>query len=211
VPVIILTDQYFLDSRYHTSLLDLSRTKIEPHITRTHEEYRRYAFTENGVSPRGIPGHGDGLVVVAGNEHDEDGHLTEDGGLRRKMVEKRLRKLDSLQGEVVRPDLVGRQDYRTLVVGWGSTYHAICEALEELGRDDISFLHFKQVYPLHEATSEHLQRADRVAVVESNATAQFARHIKLTTGFEIDHRILKYDGRPFSVEEIVAGLREIIG
>ena len=101
-------------------------------------------------------------------------------------------------------------DYRTLVVGWGSTYHAICEALGRLGWGDTSFLHFKQVYPLHDTTLEHLERADRVVVIESNATAQFARHIKFATGFEIDHRILKYDGRPFSVEEIVFEFKKII-
>jgi 2-oxoglutarate ferredoxin oxidoreductase subunit alpha len=209
IPVIILTDQYFLDSYYHIGSLDLSRTPIDSCIVKTDKQYKRYAITQDGISSRGIPGFGEGLVVIAGNEHDEEGHLTEDAGLRTKMVNKRLKKLESLQEEVMEPKLLGEKEYRVLVLGWGSTYHAIREALDQLSRNDVAFLHFNQLYPLHSATRNYLETAEKVVVVENNATGQLARHLRFSTGAHIHDRILKYDGRPFSVEEILAGLERV--
>ena len=211
IPVIILTDQYFLDSYYHTRSLDLSQTSVESSIVKTHKRYKRYAFAQDGISPRGIPGFGEGLVVIAGNEHDEEGHLTEDADLRTKMVNKRLKKLESLREEVVEPRLSGEHDYTVLVVGWGSSYYTIREALDRLGRNDVALLHFNQLHPLHSAAREYLETGEKVVVIENNATAQLARHIRSYTGFQIRDRILKYDGRPFSVEEIVTALQRIVG
>ncbi|KPJ60468.1 MAG: 2-oxoacid:ferredoxin oxidoreductase subunit alpha [Latescibacteria bacterium DG_63] len=208
IPVIILTDQYLLDSYYHVPSLDLSNVEKNGHLAKTKSPYRRYELTEDGVSPRGIPGFGDGLVVVAGNEHDEQGHLTEDAHIRREMVAKRLRKLRSTTEEAETPQLVGTEDYRDLVIGWGSTYHTIVEALQRVGRDDIAFLHFAQVYPLHRSVEDYLTRARSVIIIENNATGQFAKLIKLCTGIEIGHTILKFDGRPFSVEQVAEALRD---
>jgi len=92
VPIFILTDQYFVDSYYNTACLDLSDIDIEKHIVKTDVNYKRYKLTANGISPRGIPGLGQGLVVVDSDEHDETGHITEDLDLRTRMVNKRLGK-----------------------------------------------------------------------------------------------------------------------
>ncbi len=75
VPVFILTDQYFVDSYYNTTCFDLSDTRIEKHIVKTDSDYRRYELTANGISPRAIPGFGQGLVVVDSDEHDEAGGM----------------------------------------------------------------------------------------------------------------------------------------
>ena len=210
VPVIILTDQYLLDSYYNVPSLDPSIIEFERHIVESDREYRRYKLTEDGISPRGVPGFGDGLVCVDSDEHDEGGHITEDFDLRTKMVSKRLSKLRLIREEAAPPELIGPGNYKTLVIGWGSTYGAIREALGKLGRNDTAFLHFKQVFPLPPDTAGYLERAETLVTVENNATSQFGEFIELRTGFRIDEKILKYNGLPFSVEEIEESLTAIL-
>jgi 2-oxoglutarate ferredoxin oxidoreductase subunit alpha len=210
VPVIILTDHYFVDSYYNITGLDLTDEKIKKHIVQTQTDYRRYELTENGISPRGIPGHGKGLVCVDSDEHDQEGHITEDLDLRVKMVDKRLRKLESLKAEILSPEFWPHKNYRNLVVCWGSTYHIVKEALVQLGRDDTSMLHYQQVYPLHPDTADYLNKAAKTIIIESNATSQFGKLIKLGAGIDIDERILKYSGLSFTVEEVSGSLKKIL-
>lgn len=210
VPVFVLTDQYLMDSYYNTTVPDLSQISTERHIIRTSKDYQRYAFTESGISPRGVPGFGEGLVVVDSDEHDTEGHITEDLDLRIRMVNKRLRKYDQAAGDGVCPTLVGPEDYRNLVVCWGSTYHIVAEAVRTLGRDDLALLHFKQVYPLPQETARYLLRAEKKIIVENNATAQLAKLIKLRTGVDIEYKILKYNGLSFYVEELIEKLNEVL-
>lgn len=204
VPVIILTDQYFMDLYYNFPPFDLSKVEIHKHIVRTSKGYLRYKYTENGVSPRGIPGFGDGLVRADSDEHDEAGFITEDlDGTRVKMVEKRLKRLEAISKESIPPVLLGEKNYETLVIGWGSTFTAIEEALKRLGNNTVAFLHFKQVYPLPSETKAFLEKAKKVIIVENNVTGQFAKLLKLHTGFACENTILKFNGMPFSVEELV--------
>jgi len=211
IPVFVLTDQYLIDSLMNLPLLDISDTRDENHVVKTHKGYKRYELTEDGISPRGIPGFGEGLVGVDSDEHDEEAHITEDLVLRKKMVDKRLKKLDSIKKEIVPPELVGSSNYKVLITGWGSTYNVVREALQELGREDISFLHFKQVYPLYEGTGDYLQKAQKNIIIENNATSQFGKLIKLYTGVDIEAKILKYNGLAFSVEEVAAEIKKILG
>ena len=206
VPVFILTDQYFMDSYYNLPPFDLSEVEVERHIVETDAGYQRYRLTESGLSPRGVPGFGRGLVAADSDEHDQEGHITEDLDLRVKMVDKRIRKLQLLEAEAVPPVLVGPEDYRTLVIGWGSTFPPVREALEELGRDDLAFLHFGQVYPLPAEAAVYLKKAGKRVVIENNATSQFGRLVSLETGLDIHEQILKYNGLPFSVEEVMEKL-----
>ena len=210
VPVFILTDQYYVDSCYNTTFPDLSDINIEKHIVKTEVDYKRYKLTASGISPRGIPGFGQGLVAVDSDEHDEAGHITEDLDLRTKMVDKRLRKFELLKEEIIQPELVGPESYKNLVVCWGSTYNIAKEAVKNLGRDDVAVLHFKQVYPLPDETMDYLQRAKKRIIIENNATAQLAKLIRLNTGIDIENRILKYNGLSFSVEELTEGLNGLL-
>ncbi len=210
IPVFILTDQYFVDSYYNIACPDISNISIEKHIITTDVDYKRYKLTDDGISPRGIPGYGKGLVAVDSDEHDEAGHITEDLGLRVEMVDKRLKKFELLKDETIPPELVGPENYKNLIVCWGSTYNVVREAVKNLGRDDTAFLHFKQVYPLPGQTSDYLKKAKRIIIVENNATSQFAKLIKLHTGIEINDRILKYDGLSFYVEELTEKLNDLL-
>jgi 2-oxoglutarate ferredoxin oxidoreductase subunit alpha len=210
VPVFVLTDQYFIDSYYNVGAFDLSGVKVEKHVVKTKQDYQRYELTENGISPRGVPGYGHGLVCVDSDEHDVQGHITEDLDLRIRMVEKRLKKGHALSKETIEPELIGPDDYKTVVLCWGSTYHTVAEAVRNLGRDDVALLHFKQVHPLPEKTAAYLERAERTVIIEGNATGQLAKQIKLHTGINVDKRILKYSGLSFSVEEVERELAGLI-
>jgi 2-oxoglutarate ferredoxin oxidoreductase subunit alpha len=208
IPVFILTDQFFLDSHYSIPDLDLTTIKNIAHIVKTDHDYKRYRLTDDGISPRGIPGYGNGLVNVDSDEHDEDGHITEDvHDTRPKMVDKRLyKKLELLKRDIIEPELIGNQDYKKLVIGWGSTYGVGKEAIENLKNDDIAFLHFKQVYPLSPKILEYLKKAEKSVIIENNATSQFSKVLKLELDYEVDEKFLKYNGMPFSVEEVMAFL-----
>ncbi len=208
MPVIILSDQYLVDSYYNIPAFDLSKIKVEKYFVKTEANYKRYELTPNGISPRGIPGFGQGLVCLDSDEHDAEGHITEDLKLRTKMVNKRLQKLELAKAEIVEPELYPNCQYDNLVVCWGSTYHIVKEAIAVLGRGDTSLLHYSQVYPLHPRTADYLSKAKRVVIVEGNATGQFAKLIKLHTGIDIKDRILKYSGLNFAVEEVVEGLKK---
>jgi 2-oxoglutarate ferredoxin oxidoreductase subunit alpha len=209
IPVFILTDQYILEAHHNITSLDPFSTKLERFFIKTNNDYRRYEITKNGISPRGVPGYGEGLVIVDSDEHDEEGHITESMEVRTNMVNKRLKKLDLVKQDILPPELIGNPNYKTLIVGWGSNYEVVKEAMDRVGRDDLAFLHFKQVYPLHPSTAEYLKKAEKTAIIENNATSQFGSLIKLYTGIDIDRKILKYDGMPFFVEEVVESLKEI--
>ncbi len=211
VPVFILTDQYLVDSYYNLPSLDLEALKIEKHIVKTKKDYHRFKFTESGISPRGIPGYGDGLVAADSHTHTEEGMITEDPVIRNKTVEKRFKKLKLIKDASIPPEFIGdRKKIKYQIISWGSTYYIIKEALEKINREDIGFLHFSQVYPIHELTKDYLTNAEVNIVVEQNPTGQFANLIENETHIQIDKKILKYSGYTLSVEEIVTRITEII-
>ncbi len=210
VPVFILTDQYLVDSYYNIHSLDLDSLEILKNIIKTDENYERYRFTNTGISPRGIPGYGEGLVDADSHTHDEYGIITEDPALRNKTVSKRFKKLELIKKETIPPEFYGNEDFKYLIVSWGSNYYLIKEALERLNRDDISFLFFKQIYPVHEIVRDYLIKAEIKISIEQNPTGQFAKLLENETHINMNHRILKYSGYVFSVEEIVDRLKKII-
>ncbi len=213
-PVFVLTDQFLADSYRATApfdveTLDWVRPGSDP--AAAPDPYRRHAVTESGVSPRLIPGARGRLVVTDSDEHTEDGHLTEDLGVRKGMVEKRLRKLAGIRAETIPPAYEGSERPELLLLSWGSTLGAVREAaaaLREKGMDAAT-LHFSQVWPLvPEHFAGRLDRAGLVVSVEGNATGQLARLIRRETGFEVAERVARYDGLPLTPEYI---LRELGG
>lgn len=213
VPVFILSDQYLADSCHNTKSFDAQKTEITEYITKMSEDYKRYALTQDGISPRGIPDYGDGFVIVDSDEHDEEGHITENFDLRIQMVEKRMSKIKSIRREAISPEYFGNPDAKILVVGWGSTCNIIKEALKEIDNPDIAFLYFKQVYPLNKDVLLYFKIANdfkKVICVENNFTGQFANLLKQELDITADKKILKYNGLPFSVEELVEKINEVI-
>ncbi len=209
VPVFILTDQYTMDTYYDVGGLPLEKTAAERHIVKTGPDYLRYRITEDGISPRGVPGFGDGLIAADSDEHDEKGHITESMEVRTAMVDKRLRKMKQIIADSIPPIFSGSQEYRILLVGWGSTFHVIEEAMESSMRKDVAHLHFPQVYPLPPQARQYLKEAEKVVVIENNATGQFGSLLKIHADRGPDHRILKYDGSPFTVEELTSAFADL--
>jgi len=209
VPVFILTDQFFVDSSYNTPVFAVDPDADGKYIVKTAADYKRFAFTADGISPRGIPGFGKGCVCADSDEHDESGHITEDTDLRVRMMDKRKGKERAITPDIISPKLFGTS-FSTLVVCWGSVGSAVVEAVASLHRDDISVLHFSWIFPLPGNIREYFDRAQKVIIVENNSSAQFAQLLQLSTGYIIQHRILKYNGLPFSKEEVALKLQSLI-
>ncbi len=219
IPVIILTDQYLADSQWTYGGFDLGILRNTDYRLRGDafqnlKEYKRHAFTDSGVTPLGIPGDTKHLVVTDSDEHDEAGHIIEDAETRNKMVDKRLfKKLPAIQQEIESPSFYGDKEANVILAGWGSQYGILKEAVDALSRDrKIAMLHFSEIYPLPARTSfdylDLFTRAKKTICVENNATGQFARLFKAETGLAFGAQILKYDGRPFLLEELTGALYE---
>ncbi|MFO7696597.1 MAG: 2-oxoacid:acceptor oxidoreductase subunit alpha, partial [Anaerolineae bacterium] len=174
------------------------------------EVYHRYALTEDGVSPRAVPGsHPKAVFLSSGNEHREDGHITEDPAIVKAMMEKRLKKIEGLKSEVRPPLQIGPADADLTFVCWGSSYGPVFEAMNRLNEagQSASMVHFVDLWPFAAAAArEALSGARRLVAVEGNATAQLAWLIKAETGIEIPEKVLRYDGRGFTSEYILAHL-----
>jgi 2-oxoglutarate ferredoxin oxidoreductase subunit alpha len=216
LPVIILTDQHLASSYATVNPFDLSQVTIDRGLLFSDKEddpseYKRHRITQSGISPRAFPGLGKALVVTDCDEHDEQGHLTEDAEERTQQVQKRLRKLFSLKQEIGTPWQYGPKKAETTLIGWGSTYGAIHEAVDMLRKEDVSvnMLHLNELWPFPaEAVADAVSKAHSSYVIESNATGQLARLIKAETGHDISGLILKYDGRPFTPAYIAEAVRK---
>jgi len=211
IPVFILTDQYLADS------VQVLEGRVPTKILRRDYPvfgagYRRYEMTDSGVSPLTFPGLSEARVEVDSDEHTEDGKITEDLGLRVRMVEKRLRKLEGLRKEAVLPTRFGDRRAATVLVSWGSNRQIVNEAVEALRAEGVavSAAHFGQVYPLTPPMARGLARK-RLICVENNATGQFERVLRRELGLKAAHRILKYNGECFTVAELVERVKKILG
>ncbi len=176
------------------------------------EEYLRYRVTDSGVSPRAAPGHPKAVYVATGNEHDERGTVTEEAGMRKAQVEKRQRKLIGMAEAISSPQQYGPQEAEVTFVSWGSTYGPLRETVDRLNAeqaDRANLLHFTDLWPFPtEATMAALESAQRLIGVECNATGQLATLIRANTGQVMDDTILRYDGRAFTPEYILAYVKE---
>ena len=215
VPVLLITDHYMANSYFTADKFDLSKVTIDRGLLFDKNKaaggtYKRYAYAESGISPRAFPGNRDALVVADSDEHDEAGHLIEDAETRTKMMDKRFKKMDGLKKEIVPPRYYGADNAETLLIGWGSTYGVIKEAAATMNTSDSAFghLHLSQIWPFPvEAVSAAMKKAKRTYVIENNFTGQLAGLIREQTGLAANS-ILKYDGRPFTPEIILAELRK---
>ncbi len=202
IPVFILSDQYLIDSYYNIQSVGHDSLEIENYFVKTDSNYERYRFTPDGISPFGIPGYGNGLVDADGHTHTEGGNITEDPKIRVKTVEKRFKKLENITNAVIPPELVGNDNYEVLILGWGSNYYLIKEALEKLKNEKVAFLHFKQVYPIHKDIANYIKKARKTISIENNPNGQFTKLIEGIIHSKIDVKILNYTGYSFSVEEL---------
>ena len=178
-------------------------------------EYLRYEDTESGVSPRALPGIPGYAHVVATDEHDQDGVLISDEFTnphkRRRMVEKRARKIENLVEQIPAPELSGPADADVTLIGWGSTQGVIREAIEQLAEKGVTAnqLAVRWIVPFHSrAVIDAVIGARRSIIVENSYSGQFYRYLRSETGLSVDGHIRKYDGEPFMPHHIVDGVLE---
>ncbi len=216
-PVILITDQYLASSYATADKFDLSQVTIDRGILLSKEqlaklgEYKRHQITESGISPRAIPLEGGALVVTDSDEHNEEGHLIEDAETRTAQMLKRMRKTEGLRKEIREPRVYGAAKPEITLLGWGSTYGAIREAVDLAMKDGlaINLVHLSEIWPFPvEATARALQQAERIIAVENNATAQLAHLLRAETGYQVTDKILKFDGRPISPAHILKQLKQ---
>ncbi|MGC8870282.1 MAG: 2-oxoacid:acceptor oxidoreductase subunit alpha [Brevinematia bacterium] len=211
MPVIVLID-FLLSNGYYGVLyeeLDPSKIKIErgqiiDKVDGSGEDYLRYKDTETGVSPRVLPGTKGVYYVAATDEHDERGVLISDiytdEHKRKKMVEKRMRKMKYVLDEFKLPLVEGDKNSDITLVGWGSTYGVIREIRELLKKQGIKVdhLHVEYTYPVKKEIADILSSKKKVVIIENNYTSQYSKLLRMETGFNIENKILKYDGEPFT-------------
>ncbi|RPJ13810.1 MAG: hypothetical protein EHM37_06785 [Deltaproteobacteria bacterium] len=209
IPVIVLADQFLLDSLFSAEDIRLEQYAPEFHLADPSgiEDYHRYRVTETGISPRLYPGQSLHLVTADSDEHDSHGHITED--LEKTvpvMVEKRLAKYRELKAAVHPPEEVDVEEAERILVGWGSSRPALMEALERLQKNGTrtGMIHFTEMWPL---PAYRFPEGKAFWSVENNATGQLARLLRSEYGITFSGEIYRYDGLPLNGPYIQAALQ----
>jgi 2-oxoglutarate ferredoxin oxidoreductase subunit alpha len=180
--------------------------------------YRRYEVTENGVSPMLVPGTEQQLVYADSDEHTEEGHITESAAMRVLMVNKRNSKLDGirqgLEERKVEVEVEVEVEAETLVFCFGSSRGAVSEAsarLRSKGKK-VAMVHLSHVWPFPaEAVAGLVAKDTKVVTVEQNYSGQLAQLLLQECGLRAAGTVRRYDGRPFTVAEVEAGIEELTG
>jgi 2-oxoglutarate ferredoxin oxidoreductase subunit alpha len=222
-PVIVLSDLQLSLGKQTVEPLDYSKVEIRRGKLVDHEiqkdenhqgsYYKRYLVTEDGVSPRVIPGMKNGIHHVTGVEHAETGKPSEAPTNRIAQMDKRMRKVENIRFDTPVYKYTPHEDAEVLIVGFNGTRGVIEEAIGRLEKDGlkVNHAHIRLIHPF--PTDEVLplvQSAKKVLVVENNATGQLANIMKMNVG-NADKivKFLKYDGNPFLPHEVYTKCKEL--
>jgi 2-oxoglutarate/2-oxoacid ferredoxin oxidoreductase subunit alpha len=220
VPVVVLLEKFLASSLFTTDPIDMSQLKVDRGMifqpNGDEDGFRRHAFTADGISPRTLPGMPGGIFSTTSDEHDPEGHITEGIENRIAMMRKRMGKLETAAREIpatTKFTLHGPRQADLTLVGWGATKGAILDAIAELEAEGrtVNFLQIRLMRPFPaDAVGAILRQARQTVLIENNYSAQLGSLITEHTGIILDHHVLKYDGRPFSRNEIVEGVRAAV-
>lgn len=207
--VYVLTDQHLQDSRVTCPPPDLADLPNQRHVLTADEldritDYKRYAWSDDGVSPLALPGKSAHLVYADSDEHDEIGHITESGEVAEMMFNKREAKQKSIARAAWPGELDGDPATQPLIVTWGSTYETVREALGLIREQGVeaAHLHLRWLWPLGETDLDRLAKAKRLIVAECSAGGELASIIQEVAARPVDGLVTKNDGRPFMVEQL---------
>ena len=221
MPVIHLLDKGIANSSQTYPVFDYAKVKINRGEIVDEKElegkkYKRFQFTETGVSPRAFLGTRNAVQWYTGDEHNELGNINEEPIIRRNMMEKRLKKLELVDKEVpmeMKVNFFGDKDSENVVVSWGSPKGAIIEALNQLKDEGYSlgFIQVRMINPLPSTfIRQILQNKKRVIDVEDNYTAQLGGVITEHVLVKPNYYILKYTGRPMMTTEVYQAIKLIL-
>ena len=214
LPVIILSDKNLGEGYYTTqrpaNKYANQRYSLAENLPASDQPFARYQVTDSGISPRSLPGQPGGVHLANSYEHNPLGYATEIAEERVAQMDKRLKKLKTIMSssDMIGPKVFGPALAKISLVSWGSNLGAILDALPQL--PDVNLIHFSWLWPFPEAQFRALiAHQPRLVTVEGNATAQLAKLISQQTGIMITDKILKYDGRQFYPEEIIAAIKKL--
>jgi len=216
VPVIHMMDKFHASSvitckRFDSQKISINRGKL---LDKVDGEYRRFEFTDDGVSPRSRLGLDNGIFWNTGDESDETGHITEDPILRVKMMDKRMSRLDLILKNVPNVEQAvsfGVEDYS--IISWGSTIGPVRDAVDLLKKEGISIglIQLKLIHPFpSDYVSSLLKDAKVIIDIEANYSGQLGKLFKQNVGRDIDYFILKYSGRAMTCTEVYDALKKIV-
>ncbi|MFS0782220.1 2-oxoacid:acceptor oxidoreductase subunit alpha [Bacillus sp. 1P06AnD] len=219
VPVIVLSDLQLSLGKQTVQPLELEKVEIrrgklvQEELPENDAYFKRYEVSEDGISPRVLPGMKNGIHHVTGVEHDETGKPSETSVNRVAQMDKRMRKLNNLHFPVPVHKNAKYEDADLLMIGFISTRGAIEESMERLEKDGlkVNHAHIRLIHPFPaDELLPLIASAKKTVVIENNATGQLAKIIKMNVG-HIDRikSILKYDGNPFLPQEIYAACKEL--
>ncbi len=216
IPVVHMMDKFLSSSvvtckKFDPNKVSIDRGKL---LDKIEGEYKRFVFTDDGISPRSRLGLDDGVFWNTGDESDEYGHITEDPQIRIKMMDKRMSRLDLILKKIILDDQVvsfGVHDYT--IISWGSTKGPIIDAQSMLKKEgiDVGFIQIKLLHPFPgEYVQSLLKNAKTLIDIEANHSGQLGKLFKQNVSREIDYFILKYTGRGMTSTEIYNSLKKII-
>ena len=219
-PVLITSDFYLAERLETFDGVDINNVPIDrgPMVTQSNgSSYRRFLDTPSGVSPRALPGTAGTIYTSATDEHDEDGIVISDvftnPAIRVKMMNKRMRKMDGILKELSKPSFDGPRQADLTLVGWGSTYQVMLEAMDALNKEGLSVnvLCLRNMWPFQTVEVTKLLQACKLTMsVEACYTGQLVKLIRMETGISIQHHLRKFDGEPFEPKQVIDQARTIL-
>ena len=221
VPVIHLLDKAMANCSQTYPVFNYGNVKVDRGLIVGEKEfegkeYKRFRFTETGVSPRAFLGTKNAVQWCTGDEHNESGNINEEPFIRRQMMEKRMKKLDLIDKEVpidLKVNFFGDKDSENVVVSWGSPKGAIIESLNQLKEEGLSlgYIQVRMIHPLPSAyIKQMLEGKKRIIDIEDNYMAQLGGIITECTTIKPNFYILKYTGRPMMTTEVYEALKMIL-
>jgi 2-oxoglutarate/2-oxoacid ferredoxin oxidoreductase subunit alpha len=256
LPVIHVLDKFIANSIITCKIFDYKKIKIErgkfidknfklqfnnnQDADQDIKHFKRFNMEEGPISIRVPLGTENGIVWNTGDEHDEEGHITEDPEIRKRMVEKRMSKLQLIIEQIPEQDQITvefedklkRNNESTIIIlSWGSTKGAILDTLEKISDEfkNIKFI-FIQIKLLNPFPSRLLEDTinklagnemqnnfkansnskTTIISIEMNYLAQLDILLKQNTAIRTDFNIVKYNGRPISLSELYESFKKII-
>jgi len=216
LPVIHMLDKFIASSvitckRFEPDLISIDRGKL---LEKINGDYKRFAHSQDGISPRSRLGLENGVFWNTGDESDEHGHISEDPVNRIEMMDKRKMKLQQVLQMIPKEDqaiLYGKSD--VCIVSWGSPKGPILDAIDMLKNDghDISFIDIKLLHPFPTEHLKSLLNGSSIIIdIEANQNGQLGSLVRQNLLKDPDYYILKYTGRPMTCTEVYYSLKKIL-
>lgn len=218
-PVTLLSDAYLSNAAEPWLIPDMQDMEpIEANAAPAPDEDRdtqAMAFERNPETqgrPWITPGMQGLMHRLGGLEKDIDtGHISYDPENHQRMTDMRLAKVESVAAFIPAQEIeLGEQEGELLVIGWGSTYGPIYQAVKEIRRTHptVSFTHLRFLNPFPANFGELIGRFEQVLVPEMNM-GQLATLLR--DKLDVDPiSYCKVTGQPFMITELAEKIRSLL-